>query len=367
MTETPLEEGIDMGNLLYHDIDGLGYTGQEGVSLQRATTSQPSNGDIYDMLLNITRTIEQNHVSQLNEISILCKRLSKCEEHLSMLVAAIAISPTLRANVVRDVNTGQYTRQVMYKIPVIVAFCLWTNFRPNQPFPCSYDYLCKLFSRLIETFDLNTRQELGSIFCLVLETETNIKIQTLSSLLADTSCKYSSIMRKNIMDICHLVRGPYAFLIPKTLSEFLYGFNNITSGGIMEFIDNPVQTKDAISAGAVYHTMSEQWLSHNDVLKAIQDGKIRRTNIKYLKNLCTFLLKGRIPTDQENKNMGFNTEKDMLDELCGNNSGFDEFFISSMTNKSISNNSARYVNSKDIKGRVAQNMFKPVVRSLKKN
>ncbi len=59
--------------------------------------------------------------------------------------------------------------------------------------------------------------------------------------------------------------------------------------------------------------------------------------------------------------MGFNTEKDMLDELCGNNSGLDEFFMSSMTNKSISNNSARYVNSKDIKGREAQNIFKPVV------
>ncbi len=356
-----------MGNLLCHDIDSLGYTGQEGVSLQRATTSQISNGDIYDMLLNITRTIEQNYASQLNETRILCKRLSKCEEHLSMLVAAIAISPTLRANVVRDVNTGQHTKQVMYKIPVIVTFCLWTNFRSNEPFPCSYDYLCKLFSRLMYSFDLNIRQELGSTFCLVLETETNIKIQTLSSLLADTSCKYSSIMRKNIMDICQLVRGPYAFLIPKTLSEFLYGFNDITSGGIMEFMDKPMKMKDAISAGAVYDAVGEQWLSQNDVLKAIQDGKTRQTNIKYLKNLCALLLKARIPTDQENKKMGFNTEKDMLDELSGNNSGLDEFFMSSMTNESISNNSARYVNSKDIKGRETQNMFKPVVRNLKKS
>jgi hypothetical protein len=103
------------------------------------------------------------------------------------------------------------------------------------------------------------------------------------------------------------------------------------------------------------------------VQKAIQDGKNRRTNVKYLKNLCTYLSKGRTPTDQENKNMGFNTEKDMLDELCGNNSGVNESFLSSMTNETMSNNSVRYVNSKDIKGRGARNMFRPVVKSLNKN
>ena len=52
------------------------------------------------------------------------RKLVEVENHLSLLVLAIAINPTLRANTVKDTNMGQYTRSVMCKVPAVLLLVL---------------------------------------------------------------------------------------------------------------------------------------------------------------------------------------------------------------------------------------------------
>jgi hypothetical protein len=60
-----------------------------------------SNDEICEMLISVMTAVERTHTSQESEIKVLRDKLTRCEEHLSMLVAAIAINPTLRGKLGR--------------------------------------------------------------------------------------------------------------------------------------------------------------------------------------------------------------------------------------------------------------------------
>jgi hypothetical protein len=114
----------------------------------------------------VSRSIEIVSTDAANHNEKIDRRLKSIEEHLSMLVSAIAIHPTLRGNAMRDTNTAENTRTVMFKVPATVLALIWQKHRPNSPFPVLMEYLHKLFKALAKDYELDVRRELGTVFAI---------------------------------------------------------------------------------------------------------------------------------------------------------------------------------------------------------
>jgi transcriptional regulator NrdR family protein len=71
--------------------------------------------DVYSMLINIMSTIESNKVQIMSKLDSLERRQKVIEDDIRMVVSAIAVNPTLRNNVMKEVNTSEFTKTVMYK------------------------------------------------------------------------------------------------------------------------------------------------------------------------------------------------------------------------------------------------------------
>ena len=68
------------------------------------------------MLINIMSTIESNKVQIMSKLDSLERRQKVIEDDIRMVVSAIAVNPTLRNNVMKEVNTSEFTKTVMYKV-----------------------------------------------------------------------------------------------------------------------------------------------------------------------------------------------------------------------------------------------------------
>jgi hypothetical protein len=203
---------------------------------------------------------------------------------------------------------------VMYKVPAIILRTLWSQYKCNEPFPISFEYLLKLFSTLGDDYDINVRRGLGAVFNVVMKSDGAVKLGSLSTLMSQTSSEYSSVMRKQLMDLCVLIREPYAFLIPKNFCEFLHGIRGVMDDGQIEYDSRQISSGCTICPGDAYNVMGPAWLSDSKILQAIKNGKHRRNN-RYLKALCQMLKSGRTPTEEEDKNLGFSNERSMAETL----------------------------------------------------
>ena len=68
------------------------------------------------MLINIMSMIESNKVQIMSKLDSLERRQKVIEDDIRMVVSALAVNPTLRNNVMKEVNTSEFTKTVMYKV-----------------------------------------------------------------------------------------------------------------------------------------------------------------------------------------------------------------------------------------------------------
>ena len=126
-----LNEDVPMGNIMQLLKNDLGCQAQAAATTSQATedTSSIVNADhqlsgatsvnvedVYSMLINIMSTIESNKVQIMSKLDSLERRQKVIEDDIRMVVSAIAVNPTLRNNVMKEVNTSEFTKTVMYKV-----------------------------------------------------------------------------------------------------------------------------------------------------------------------------------------------------------------------------------------------------------
>jgi hypothetical protein len=132
--------------------------------------SQPMLTEVDDLVTSLQRSTEVNYNHLLSVLKNAEKRQDKLEEQMSMLVSVIAINPTLRKKVIRDIGTGEFTKTVMCKVPITLLMILWKTYRPSQPFPTSEDYtITKVCRSISDDYEVNVRRELGSVFSQVIK------------------------------------------------------------------------------------------------------------------------------------------------------------------------------------------------------
>jgi hypothetical protein len=182
---------------------------------------------------------------------------------MSMVVSAIAISPVLRGNAIKDSNTSEYTKNVMHAVPSILLRVLWYNNIPESAFPVDKEYLNKLMKSMGEDYSLTIRRNLGEVFSQVIATDKVVKLSAICSLLADNVCKESAIMRANIMTIYTRLYTSFAFMIPESLCIFISTITNIGIDGqiYMSSLEQSNLT-GSINPGVVLNKMSSEWLSN---------------------------------------------------------------------------------------------------------
>ena len=135
-------------------------------------------------------------------------------------MSAIAISPALRANTVRDVDTGKYTRTVMTTVPAMLLMVLWKQINAGHAFPTTQTYLERLFKGLGQNRETVMRSELGILFFTMIDRGTAVTLGTVSTLLSDGSSTRSVIMREHCMSLYKLIATSYAFTVPQQFSAF---------------------------------------------------------------------------------------------------------------------------------------------------
>lgn len=301
-----------MGTRLAHQLDA---------SKEISTDiSEPSLTELYDLVASLQRSSEANYSHLVNLLKIVEKRQSKLEEHMSMLISAIAINPVLRTNVVRDDDKGELTRTVMHKVPITLLMVLWKQYQPNHAFPASEDYVTKLCRSISDNYSVDIRRELGQVFSQVIKSGSIINLQAISTLLSDVASTYSSVMRAHIMKVYSNICGLYAFMFPATLCHFVAKIAEIDSKGIICYIDRPLndnQLKSLNQPGKAFEVMGPDWLGRSAVLTYISNNKDRRGK-KFMLALCTKLSNGSIPTDEETRHLGFKLDV-AIDQILGTN------------------------------------------------
>jgi hypothetical protein len=316
MSTNQLRKGKIMGCITSTNSDDLGdFNIDHSKVLPEKDTV--SNSNIYDMLVEIAHSVEESRKYNETQFSIIDRRLKSVEEQLSTIVSAIAISPQLRSNAIRDVNTGQNTRVVMSRVPCVLFSVLWKQTYPDVPFPVTTTYLTKLISAINTDYPQLVRSQLGSVFSVVISSSETILLQGLSALFSDSASEYSSQMRSNIMHICCSLRTIYAFLIPEPLCTFLHRIKDIYNTGTISFCTTNVKPTGSdvpISPGKVYVRMGESWLSKPMIMKVINEEKSRRSR-KYYMNLCTTLYNGNIPTSEDLGNLDIDIGVDAMSLL----------------------------------------------------
>ena len=75
-------------------------------------TGQVTNEDIYVLVMSCSNLIDNNRLVAENCFNALEKRLEDLEDQITLLVSAIALSPSRRANTVIDSNKSSNTIQV---------------------------------------------------------------------------------------------------------------------------------------------------------------------------------------------------------------------------------------------------------------
>lgn len=95
-------------------------------------------------------------------------------------------------------------------------------------------------------------------------------------------------------------------MIPETSCKFIHKIYCISSGGDIEYVDNPiVKSSLVINPGYAYDTMGPDWLGSSNVMKYISENRDRVSSTKFLRGLCTTLKNGTVPTAEETRNLGF--------------------------------------------------------------
>ena len=135
-------------------------------------------------------------------------------------MSAIATSPTLRANTIRDVDVGKYTRTVMTTVPAMLLMVLWGQINAGHGFPTTQTYLERLFKGLGQNRETVLRSELGILFFTMIDRGTAVTLGTVSTLLSDGSSTRSVIMREHCMSLYKLIATSYAFTVPQQFSAF---------------------------------------------------------------------------------------------------------------------------------------------------
>lgn len=286
--------------------------GDESTNLSTITTlcqetnhTTASLNDLYDLLLNEQRSRSSDHVEVKSRLDRIEARLTDIESHLSLVVSAVAISPVLRANTIRDVNIGKYTRNVMTTIPAVLLMIIWRDVNKQHAFPTTQNYLEKLFKGLGDDKETNLRSELGILFSTVIDQGTSVTLGTMSALLSDNSSSRSIIMREHCVSLYKSIATDYAFMIPQTLAAFVLKIRGITVGGDIEYDHYSKEKKGpVICPGEAYEMMGPDWLAKPPVMKYLHSQRSRKGN-KFLRGLCTSLKSGKVPTEDETRSLGF--------------------------------------------------------------
>lgn len=232
-----------------------------GIPNQLSSYATASTTEIYDLLGNEQRARCADTTQIQSKLDAMERKLVEVENHLSLLVSAIAINPTLRANTVKDTNMGQYTRSVMCKVPAVLLLVLWRSVKENQPFPTNKEYIEKLFSALGEQRSVELRKELGIVISTVIDKGSALTIDTMSALLSDTNSTRSSIMREQCMHLYKRISTTHAFMVPQVLGEFVLHISGITTGGEVQYDHAAKHNRTSvIEPGAVYDAMGPDWL-----------------------------------------------------------------------------------------------------------
>src|SRR6476661_3165580 len=75
-----------------------------------------TNEELYGLLNNVIKIIENNRVDTDIRLKAIESRLGTINESMKTLLAAISINPVLSGNVYKESNKGTYTTKVMSKI-----------------------------------------------------------------------------------------------------------------------------------------------------------------------------------------------------------------------------------------------------------
>lgn len=279
-----------------------------------STTSGVTLEDVFDLIGSMNNDMS-NRLMQLEvKVDNILSRLEKLESHNVLLTSAIAIDPTLRGNAIREVNVGRYTSSVMNMIPAGLTFALWRFYHPDRPIPVSYDYLVKLFKNICEDYAVSIRRELGSIFSVVMDSKGDVKPAVYMTLLSDTTCVHSTVMRSNILRLWGLLCTTHAPFIPLELHNFIEKFTGIANNGEIVYSEavNKTARGKFVQPGVVYDVMGPDWLMKSEVMKIIQQAD-KSTN--YMQNVVKSLSKGNIPTNEQLGGFRMKPQVDMIDTL----------------------------------------------------
>jgi hypothetical protein len=92
----------------------------------------------------------------------------------------------------------------------------------------------------------------------------------MSKILSDSASVNSGLMRANMTKLYKTVSTSYAFMIPKSLCDFIYRITEIDSAGLISFSEYPiVNTKGVINPGKVYSRMGVEWSSKSGIMSVI--------------------------------------------------------------------------------------------------
>ena len=306
---SPLRPGQLKGSV----IDGTDLGEENGGGPGRV-----SNKDIFELLLSMSNSIEQNTVSTELRLKRMEDKLVSIEQQMTLMISAVAVSPSLRANTTMDSNPGSNTGCVMYKIPASLLFILWRSDRPDDPFPVGEHYITKLCFWVVSTYPIETRRALGAVFDTVLREPGKITLGAISRLLSDSQSTHCGSMRASIINVYERLATDYAFLIPSKLQQFLLLIPAINSAGTVTLMSNPnevrVSPSKIIRVGEVLNVMGEEWILKN-AKASVQYGDHMKGTM-YFRNLCKTLKDGRKPMETELRGMSL-----QMDEEFGSNYG----------------------------------------------